>query len=1163
LTLSPLATKPVEDLEPLSAHALRRFIRAYGVLPDQPIAAYLRAYARIVLQGEGDTPRAMARSLLCQAAVFHSPEDLRIAIVTDHGTRSSWDWVKWLPHALHPTETDGAGPLRLVTDGVAKLEQLLGPEFAGRAPFDPDASPSREEPYTIVVLDVGSVPEASRIATEGYRNATFVDVRASLPWKPERGTLRLRLTPDSIVMVENDRSGVETTTELGHPDGMMVSSAGTLARLLAPYRIGTTADSTEPLAGDFELATMLGIPDMFAHDVTRLWKRHGEDAGDRLRVPLGFTADGSPLVLDIKESAEGGMGPHGLLIGATGSGKSELLRTLVLGLALTHSSEALNFVLVDFKGGATFLGLDQLPHTSAVITNLADEAALVTRMQDALQGELVRRQELLRSAGNFRSALDYEQARSKGADLAPLPSLFVVVDEFSELLSAHREFMDLFIMIGRLGRSLGVHLLLASQRLDEGRMGQLESHLSYRIGLRTFSAMESRGVLGVPDAYQLPSQPGNGFLKTDTTTLTRFKSAYVSGPYRRKTRQAAQEAVAGQIVRYDTDYTAPRVSASHLAEPEEVLEPVEERAPESLLNVAVERLREAGGLPARRVWLPPLNVPPTLDALLPPLVPDPLRGLMASGDEPGSNRYLGALKVPVGLVDRPFDQRHDLLMADLSGAGGHIGIAGGPQSGKSTLVRTLMISLALTHTPEEVQFYCLDFGGGTLTGLSGLPHVGGLAGRLDPERVHRAMVEITSLIARRERLFADQGIDSMATFRQRRAAGEPLDDRHGDVFLVLDGWGTVRQDYPDMIPVLAQIAVRGLGFGVHLVVTSARWGEIQSAVRDQLGSRFELALGDPVDSMINMRAAATVPRIPGRGLTAERLHFMTALPRLDGNGDGATMAPAIAETVSLIAEAWPGHAAPAVRMLPVSLDGSTMPAPEGDLKVPLGVEENELAPFWHDFEQSPHLVVVGDAETGKTNLLTLVARAITAHYTPEQARVAIVDFRRELFDVISAESRLGYAVSVDTVRDIVNGTARAMEARRPGPDVSPAQLRRRDWWQGPQLFLIVDDYDMVGSNPMDSPFAPLLDFLNQGTELGLHLIVARSANGASRSMSSDPLLRRLLEVNTPALQLSCPPSEGQIFGSVKPRQLPPGRALHITRRGTLQIQTALAPEQQS
>lgn len=180
-------------------------------------------------------------------------------------------------------------------------------------------------------------------------------------------------------------------------------------------------------------------------------------------------------------------------------------------------------------------------------------------------------------------------------------------------------------------------------------------------------------------------------------------------------------------------------------------------------------------------------------------------------------------------------------------------------------------------------------------------------------------------------------------------------------------------------------------------------------------------------------------------------------------------------------------------------------------------------------------------------------------YAPHEARVALVDFRRELMDAVPEENQLGYAVSVDVVRDMVAGATRAMEARRPGPEISPAQLRRRDWWKGPQLFLIIDDYDMVGSSPVDNPFAPLLDFLPQGTELGLHVIVARGANGASRAMSQDPLLRRLMEVNTPALQLSVPPSEGIVFGGVKPRQLPPGRALHITRRGTVQVQTALLP----
>jgi S-DNA-T family DNA segregation ATPase FtsK/SpoIIIE len=1146
LELSPLTTKPVEDLEPLSAHALRRFIRAYSAVPDQPLAIYLRSYARVLVRGDAPAARAMARAMLCQLATFHAPEDLRIVVVTEPESQVEWEWAKWLPHALHPLETDGAGPVRLIIDTVGRLERLLGEDFTGRGPFDPDASPTRDEPYTVVLLDAGVVPTGARVRNESYRNTTVIDLHEALEWRADHRSLRLWVTPETIELVVEERGAKEKRTLLGKPDALTPSAAATFARLVAPYRMSASAETTEPLAADFELASMLGITDLFSHDIKELWAKSRTGAS-RLRVPLGIAADGAPLELDIKESAEGGMGPHGLLIGATGSGKSELLRTLVLALALTHSSDALNFVLVDFKGGATFLGLDVLPHTSAVITNLADEEGLVGRMKDALHGELIRRQELLRSAGNFRSALDYETARAEGRPLAALPSLFVVVDEFSELLSAHREFMDLFVMIGRLGRSLGVHLLLASQRLDEGRMGQLESHLSYRIGLRTFSAMESRGVLGVPDAYQLPSQPGNGFLKTDTTTLTRFKAAYVSGVYRTKRRHVELEVVAGQVVPYTSDYVLPQERPEATTEPDE-----DDSGGETLLAVAAERLRDAGP-PAHQVWLPPLVVAPTLDELLPPLAPDPDRGLITV-DWAGQ----GGLTVPIGVVDRPFDQVRDLLMANMSGAGGHVGIAGGPQSGKSTLLRSLIAGLALTHTPQEVQFYCLDFGGGTLTGLAGLPHVGGVTGRLDLERVQRTVTEITSLISRRERDFAALGIDSIVTFRQLRAAGRLPDQQHGDVFLVVDGWGTIRQDFADMIPTFGLIANRGLNYGVHVLVTATRWGEIQTALRDQLGTRFELRLGDPVDSMINMRLAATVPKLPGRGMTDKQLHFLGALPRLDGVSDPTTLGAGVADLVEAVSETWPGPKAPPVRMLPLQLDAATLPPPEGDLRVALGIEEHELSPFWHDFEASPHLMVIGDAETGKTNLLKMICNAITTRYRPDQALVALVDLRRELFDSVPEASRMGYAVSVDIIRQIVDGAARAMQVRLPGPDISPARLRKRDWWTGPQMYLIIDDYDMVGG-AIDSPFAPLLDHLAQGSEIGLHLIVARSANGAARGMN-DPLLRRLVEVNTPMLLMSCPPAEGHILGDVRPRQLPVGRAQHITRRRTVQVQTAIVPE---
>jgi S-DNA-T family DNA segregation ATPase FtsK/SpoIIIE len=727
----------------------------------------------------------------------------------------------------------------------------------GRGRFEPGATPVRDEPYVVVIVDGVDVPPESRLAGTGYRNSIVVNVSSGLPKTPGRATLRLDVNGDSMEMVRFDRTGAEIRTPLGEPDRLSVVKATALARVISPFRLGATAEVAEPMVTDFDLGTLLGVGDVDALEPSRVWPR--ADGPDRLRVPIGIGEDGSRVELDIKESAQGGMGPHGLLIGATGSGKSELLRTLVLALAITHSSEVLNFVLVDFKGGATFLGLDGLPHTSAVITNLADEAPLVQRMQDALQGEMVRRQEVLRRAGNYSSLREYEAARTGGALLDPLPTLFVVVDEFSELLASHPDFAELFVMIGRLGRSLGVHLLLASQRIDDGRMHKLESHLSYRIGLRTFSAMESRSVIGVPDAYQLPNAPGNGYLRSDVATLVRFKAAYVSGRYRRRTAEQRQEEVRRQVV----PFSASRVAAPALVtapSPEPV--PAADEPVDTLLQVAVGRLRDAGP-PAHQVWLPPLADPPTLDQVLPPLVPDPAYGLC-----PASWPGRGGLVVPVAVVDKPFEQVRDLMMADLSGVGGHVGIAGGTQSGKSTLLRTLIAVLALTHTPAEAQFYCIDLGGGTLATLAGLPHVGGVAGRMDAERISRTIAEVQAVLSARERVFAEHGIENMAAYRALRREGRFADDPHGDVFLVIDGWASLRADFEEHDGPIRQLAARGLTYGVHLMLTSSRWSDVPSALRDQLGTRLELRLGDAIDSVIDMRAAGRVPRAPGRRWTS-------------------------------------------------------------------------------------------------------------------------------------------------------------------------------------------------------------------------------------------------------------------------------------------------------
>ncbi|MFE3785121.1 type VII secretion protein EccCb [Amycolatopsis sp. NPDC059090] len=1062
-----------------------------------------------------------------------------------------WEWLKWLPHHQDPENRDAAGAVRLLATGIDEAELLLGGSaFTGRPRFEPDTPITASEPFVVLILDGVVIPGDHRAGDEGYRNTVVLDGAGSLPWHQRPGVLFLDVDADEARTVSFDRLGKAHTTPLCVPDKLSEVGASALARSMARYRIGEVTEDDEPMAADYDLAALLGIGDVAQFEPNR-YRRERMTAKRRLRVPIGISSTGAPLELDIKEAAEDGMGPHGLCVGATGSGKSELLRTLVLALATTHTSDDLNFVLVDFKGGAAFLGFDQLPHTSAVITNLAEELELVDRMQDALTGEMNRRQEYLRAAGNYASRRDYEAARAQGVPLEPMPALFIVVDEFSEMLSSKPEFIDVFAMIGRLGRSLGVHLLLASQRLDEGRIHKVETHLSYRIGLRTFSAMESRSVIGVPDAYELPNSPGNGYLRPDTQTLIRFKGAYSSAPYRARRHNTSLESAEQHVVPFGVRYVEP------IAAPEPEPEPEPEdgkEATDTMLDVLMERLCGVGPR-AHQVWLPPLKRSATLDQLLPPLVDDPELGLRPVGD-----LQTGRLVVPMGLIDLPAQQKRELLIADLAGSKGNVAVIGGPQSGKSTMLRTLIASLALTHSAAEVQIYCLDFGG-TLTALAKLPHIGSIANRLDRDRVTRTVLEITNLMARREAIFAEHNIDSMASYRRARREGRHLDlDPYGDVFLIVDGWYTVRQDFEDVEERFTELAARGLSFGIHLVIASNRWSEIRPWLRDVLGTRFELRLGDPVDSEIQSRFAATVPAIPGRGIIPERLHFLAALPRIDGQSETEDLAEATVELAEALA-APNAPRAPKVRLLPSSLTvaelpGPKAPRPAAEMQVPLGIDDVELAPLWHDFDASPHLLIYGDAETGKTNLLRHIARSIAAHHTADEARVMFGDFRRELHDSIPPAHQLEYAVGTEALTKSIAGAASVIKGRIPGPEISPSRLPLRDWWKGGRLYIIIDDFELTeasGGGPLD----PLVPLLPQAADIGVHVIIARSTSGASRSMMN-PAIRRMWELGTPALLLSCPKNEGAFLGNLKPRVFPPGRGQFVNRRRAVRlVQTPL------
>ncbi|WP_329568240.1 type VII secretion protein EccCa [Kitasatospora sp. NBC_01266] len=1141
-------TAPMEELEPLAADAMRNFLQSHGTLQDLPLAVSLRAFYHITVCGDPDAVYGNVRAMVAQLTTLHSPDDLVVAVAAAPGALEEWEWVKWLPHNQHGKQHDGAGSRRLIASGLGELELLLADELAGRQRFTREAVPQPDQPHLVVVLDGAAVPQDSLLASaDGVHGVTVIEV---VPGDLDEPTGHLVVTVGQRELLLESPSGASYS---GRPDQLSAWQCEALARQLAPYRISAGGDD-EPLLSNLDFTDLMGVGDAGSVDVARTWRPRAQH--ERLRVPIGVGANGELVQLDIKEAALEGMGPHGLCVGATGSGKSELLRTLVLGLAMTHSSETLNFVLADFKGGATFAGMADLPHTSAVITNLEGELTLVDRMRDAIEGELNRRQELLRSAGNYANLNEYERARAAGAALDPLPSLVLIIDEFSELLTAKPDFIDMFIQIGRIGRSLGVHLLLASQRLEEGKLRGLDTFLSYRIGLRTFSAAESRAAIGVPDAYHLPPVPGVGYLKFGTEVMDRFKAAYVSGPYRAPGQQRARGRIS--TVR-PVLFTAAEVPVTEPVaqdlEPEPEL--LDDALVDTVLDVIVQRM-VGQGPPAHQVWLPPLDEAPSMDQLMPPLQPTPERGL--TSPEFGA---LGRLVVPVGIVDRPRDQRRDVLYQDYSGAAGHGLVVGGPRSGKSTVIRTMVAGFALTHTPVEAQFYLLDFGGGGFQSLQDLPHVGGVAGRLDVDKVRRMVSEVHGVLHRREELFRATGIDSISTYRTRRAAGQLPDEQFGDVFLVIDGWLTLRQDFEALEPVVTDIVARGLGYGVHVVLTAARYAEVRPALKDALQTRTELRLGDVMESEVDRRAAQNVPvGAAGRGLTGAKLHFLAGLPRLDGSSAVDDLVTGVAGLVEAVDAAWSGPRAPRVRMLPAVLDGHSLPKgselPERG--VAFGVDEAEMAPVFVNFETDPLFIVFGESESGKSALLRMLVKQITERYTSEQAGIVVGDYRRALLGAVPPEYLVEYAAAQPAMSTIVDMLRGACARRLPGPDVTAEQLRGRSWYSGKDMFVIVDDYELVATSS-GNPMAPLAEFLPFARDIGLRVIIARSAGGAGRSLF-EPVMQRMRELGGQGVLLSGKRDEGVLLGAVKPQPLPPGRGLFVSRRitGGQMVQTGWLPQ---
>ncbi|ARF55959.1 type VII secretion protein EccC [Streptomyces gilvosporeus] len=1179
----------------------------FGTASEMPLTVPLDRAGNVTVVGERDAVLRAVRTLVIQAAVSHAPDDVAIAVACPEERLADWEWAKWLPHVLDPQEWDGPVSARRIASDIGELGASLAAELRERATY------AAEVRRGLAGKDALGLTKRLLVISDGYgraaRDLPRPDEAVALPdmgvtvlhlvaeQVEEPGEVSLRVTvtggkPGGVAVTDLRQGAVPRQPSAGAaaesprgPSGPVpgappvpgtppvygtppvhgtldeVTAAGAhgLARMLAPLRLSAeSAAAGTPLSGPVDFTELLGAADPRALDVQRLWEPRGEQAF--LRVPIGLNDDREPVLLDLKESAELGMGPHGLCVGATGSGKSELLRTLVLALVAGHPPEDLSMVLVDYKGGATFAPFAALPHVAGVITNLENRAGLVERVHTSLAGEVRRRQQVLKDAGDLPDISTYRAARAQRPELPPLPHLFVVIDEFGELLTAKPDFIDLFLSIGRIGRSIGVHLLLSSQRIEGGKLQGLDTYLSYRLGLRTFSPDESRTVLDTPDAFHLPPIPGFGYLKVDTSHYERFKAGYVSGPCRGPVAQ--DDADAGPAVLPYPAYNT--LAAPESGHPADGAAPVPARRTTgpSLLSVMVGQLADAAP-PVPQIWLPPLPPAVPLDAAAGPLDMDGTRGMQLA------RRPHEPMRVPLGLLDDPARQWQGPWTVDLTAAGGHLAVIGGPQSGKTTLLRTLMLSLALTHTPQDVGIYGLDLAGGGLPGMAGLPHVGGIAGRMDRERAARTVEEVRAMLTAREELFRVHGIDSVEQLRRMRARGA-LDGLPGlastDIVLVVDGFGELREEFEELDEAIGDLLRRGSGYGIHVVAGMLRWNDVRIAAQSAFGSKIELRLNDPGESMISRKLAETLaPEERGRALTDARLFAQVALPRIDALGTVDDLGEAAEAAVRTVRAAWSGEEAAPVRVLPARLPAARLPLPaEEPRRVPLGLDQAALRPVALDlFGRDQHLLVFGDGECGKTNVLRLVTHGLIERYGDDDLVFAVMDPRRGLHSLVPEEYRGGYAHNARLATGLSSAITQELHKRLPDDAVPPEVLAAGGaTFTGPRIVVLVDDYDVLASAGAQ-PLEPFLPYLPSAADIGLHFVLAHRAAGASRALY-EPLLMTLRESGTSALVMAGDRGEGQLFPGVYPSDQPAGRGVFVRRgeRGRL-VQTAMAAEPDS
>lgn len=914
----------------------------YNEIDDIPICLSLTENFPIGVYGNRPYVIEFMKNLVTNIATLHYYEDVKLVVVYPEDENEHWQWMKWLPHIWgYNKEIRFVGNSKETVHNVLNYLYDLVRERECRKDED---SPRYFPHYVVIIADntlVENEPIMSMLESQKDYGITSIFVYDYIGFIPKECRTLIEVINNEntkLLDVKTDNSTDVTFSELD------VWDYEKLSKRMAPIYVKSSfvENSLTSYITLFDLYDITSIKEL---NILEQW--NNSRVYETMAVPLGVKIGDEKVYLNLHEKFHG---PHGLVAGTTGSGKSEILQSYIASLAINYHPYDVALILIDYKGGGMANQFKDLPHLVGTITNL--DGNQINRALISIKSELKRRQKIF-AENNVNHIDAYIKLYKKGSVKEPIPHLILIADEFAELKSDQPEFMAELVSTARIGRSLGVHLILATQKPAGVVDNQIWSNSKFKLCLKVQNTEDSNEVIKSPLAASIV-EPGRAYFQVGNNEIFElFQSAW-SGAKRYDDDDVNKRDIEISEVSIDGARTVIYSSKNEN----------KNREGKTELDIVIEELdkiaRKNNIARLQGPWLPPLK-----DIMY-------LTDIVGAFDKESYGEYNGSISPTIGVLDDPEKQIQIPLKLELS-ENGHLLIIGSPGVGKTTLIQTIVTSIITSYTPEEANIYILDFGTRTLKIFQEAPHIGGILTSDDDELINNFMKFVRKEINKRKVLLSSKGVSSILAYKE--ATGKVLPQ----MLIFIDNFSAFMELYPDFEEEIIVFSREGSNLGISLIITASNSTE----VRYKISSNFKLNLTlNCVDKSEYMNVLGRTYIEPancaGRGLikTDGIYEFQTALP-IDGTTEGER-ANKLKGLLTTVNEAWNGKKAVPIPQVPKELDLQQLLSNSGEegYRIPVGIDVNEIETINIDIIENPMITIVGPSKSGKTNFIKSLAYSI-------------------------------------------------------------------------------------------------------------------------------------------------------------------------------------------